>query len=150
MTTCGELMTASPSCCLSDVTVDQVAGLMKRDDVGLIPVVSERTHKLVGVITDRDIALKVVANHRDPMSTTVSEVMTADPICCRPQESAEALMELMASNQVRRIPIVDDGGVIIGIVAQADLATRLGRPEQTGQVVEAISDGQSNASQALI
>ncbi len=150
MTTCGELMTPSPSCCRADVTVDQVAELMKRDDVGLIPVVSDKSQKLVGVITDRDIAVKVVANHRDPMSTIVSEVMTEDPICCRPQESAEALMELMASNQVRRIPIVDDRGVIMGIVAQADLATRLGRPEQTGQVVEAISGEQNGATRALI
>jgi CBS domain-containing protein len=150
MTTCGELMTPNPSCCRSDATVDQVAELMKRDDVGLIPVVSDRTHKLVGVITDRDIAVKVVANHRDPASTAVSEVMTDHPIACRPQESAEALMELMASNQVRRVPIVDDRGVILGIVAQADLATRLGRPEQTGQVVEAISSGQSGTTHALI
>jgi CBS domain-containing protein len=150
MTTCGELMTPNPSCCRSDVTVDQVAELMKRDDVGLIPVVSDRTHKLVGVITDRDIAMKVVANHRDPMSTAVSEVMTDRPIACRPQESAEALMELMASNQVRRVPIVDDSGAILGIIAQADLATRLGRPDQTGQVVEAISSGQSSTTTALI
>jgi CBS domain-containing protein len=143
MMTCGELMTPSPTCCRSDVTVDQAAELMKRDDIGIVPVVSDRTAKLIGVITDRDIAIKVVADHRDPHATTVSEVMTPAPIYCRPHESTEAVMEVMASNQIRRVPIVDDEGVILGIVAQADVATRLGRPEQTGQVVQAISNNES-------
>jgi CBS domain-containing protein len=150
MTTCGELMTPSPSCCRGDITIDQAAELMKRDDVGLIPVVSDASAKLIGVITDRDIAVKVVAGHRDPRMTTVGEVMTPDPIFCRPQESAEALMELMASNQIRRVPIVDDVGAIIGIVAQADLATRLGRPEETAQVVEAISEGQNGTTRTFL
>lgn len=146
MTTCGELMTPSPRCCNADQTIDQAAELMRREDVGLIPVVAGGSAKLVGVVTDRDIAMKVVAEHRDPRTTTVGEVMTPDPVFCRPQESAEALIELMASNQVRRMPIVDDGGAILGIIAQADLATRLGRPEQTGQLVEAISDTESSAA----
>jgi len=140
MTTCGELMTPSPRCCAASDTVERAAALMRGENVGLIPVVADHEGKLLGVVTDRDIVVKVVAAHRDPSVTAIGEIMTPDPIFCRPQESAEALIELMASNQVRRMPIVDDAGAILGIVAQADLATRLGRPEQTGQLVEAISD----------
>jgi CBS domain-containing protein len=113
---------------------------MKREDVGLVPVVSDNSTKLIGVITDRDIVLNIVAAGRDPNATAVSEVMTTDPVSCLPQESIEAAMELMASRQVRRIPIVDNDGTIVGIVAQADIATRVAAPQATGQVVQAISE----------
>lgn len=138
--TCGEMMTPNPACCPGDYTIDQAAQLMKAKDVGLVPVVTDRSAKLIGVLSDRDIVLKVVAGDRDVRSTTVSEVMTPNPVVCHPDESTDAALERMATNQVRRIPIVDDQGVIVGIIAQADVATRLGRPEQTGQVVEAISE----------
>lgn len=138
--TCGEMMTPNPTCCQGDATVDQAAQLMKADDIGLIPVVSEPLAKLIGVLTDRDIVLKVVASGRDPRSTAVREVMTPNPVVCRPEDSTAAALELMASNQVRRMPIVDGRGAILGIIAQADVATRLGSPEQTAQVVEAISE----------
>lgn len=145
MTTCEELMTPGPRCCGADDTIDQAAELMRRENIGLVPVVAGRNGKLVGVLSDRDIVVKVVAAGRDPRATAVSEVMTPDPIACRPQESTDALMELMALNQVRRVPIIDESGGLVGIIAQADLATRLGRPEQTGQVVRAISDDEASA-----
>jgi len=114
---------------------------MQREDVGLVPVVADgTTPKLIGVLTDRDIAVKVVAAGRDPRGTAVSEVMTAEPIACLPDESIEAVMELMASRQIRRVPIVDSDGSIVGIVAQADIATRVANPSETGQVVQAISE----------
>jgi CBS domain-containing protein len=113
---------------------------MQREDVGLVPVVSENSSKLIGVLTDRDIVLKVVAAGLDPRNTAVSEVMTSEPIACLQQESVDAVMELMASRQVRRIPIVDNDGAVIGIVSQADIATRVASPEETGQVVQAISE----------
>ena len=113
---------------------------MKREDVGLVPVVSQDGGKLIGVLTDRDIVLKVIADGRDPKSTAVTEVMSSSPVTCLPQESVEAVMELMASRQVRRIPIVDRDGALVGIVAQADVATRIANPQETGQVVQAISE----------
>ena len=138
--TCAEVMTPSPTCCQPAHTTVDVAELMQREDVGLVPVVGENNAKLIGVITDRDIVLKVVAAGRDPKATAVSEVMTTDPVSCLPQESIEAAMELMSSRQVRRIPIVDKDGAIVGIVAQADIATRVATPAATGQVVQAISE----------
>jgi CBS domain-containing protein len=133
-------MTPSPTCCQPSHTAVDVAELMKREDVGLVPVVSDNSTKLIGVITDRDIVLNIVAAGRDPKATAVSEVMTTHPVSCMPQESIEAAMELMASRQLRRIPIVDQDGTIVGIVAQADIATRVAAPQATGQVVQAISE----------
>lgn len=138
--TCEELMTPSPTCCSPDHSSVEAAELMQREDVGLVPVVDGQSSKLVGVITDRDIAVKVVAAGRDPRGTVVSQVMTSDPACCRPNEPIEAVVELMTRRQVRRVPIVDNTGAIVGIVSQADIATRLANPKETGQVVQAISE----------
>jgi CBS domain-containing protein len=138
--TCGELMTPSPTCCQPSHTVVEVAEIMQREDVGLVPVVEEPSHKLIGVLTDRDIVLNVVAAARDARSTAVSEVMTTDPASCQEQDSIETVMQQMASRQVRRIPIVDKDGAIVGIVSQADIATRLSNPRETGEVVQAISE----------
>src|SRR5688572_13119032 len=114
--TCAEVMTPSPTCCNPQDTTIEAAELMKREDVGLVPVVSEDGRKLIGVLTDRDIAIKVVADGRDPRSTAVTEVMSTDIVTCLPQETVETAMELMATRQVRRIPIVDRDGSIVGIV----------------------------------
>ena len=138
--TCAELMTPAPSCCHPEHTTVEAAELMQREDVGLVPIVDGSNSKLIGVLTDRDITLKVVAAGRDPRGTSVSEVMTPEPVACLDQESIEFVMELMASRQVRRIPIVDKDGAIVGIISQADIATRLSSPQETGQVVQAISE----------
>jgi CBS domain-containing protein len=138
--TCAEVMTLSPTACTPAHTATEAAELMLREDVGLVPVTSQDAKKLIGVLSDRDIVLKVVAAGRDPRNTAVTEVMTADVVSCLPHESIETAMELMATRQVRRIPIVDRDGSLVGIVAQADIATRLASPEETGQVVQAISE----------
>lgn len=138
--TCAEVMTPSPTCCTSQHTAIEAAELMQREDVGLVPVIADDGRKLIGVITDRDIVLKVVAEGRDPRSTAVTEVMSTDVVTCLPQESVETVMEQMASRQIRRIPIVDRDGSIVGIVSQADVATRIANPQETGQVVQAISE----------
>ena len=141
MTTCEELMTPNPTSCKAEDTIEEAAEMMKRENVGLIPVVGEKGARLIGVVTDRDIVVNVVAAGRDPKQTAVSEVMTPEPIACRAQDPASKILDLMAARQVRRIPIVDDRGALVGIVAQADVALRLRDPHQTGEVVEAISSG---------
>lgn len=137
--TCEEVMTPSPACCQPNQTTVDAAEVMQREDVGLVPIVGTNT-RLIGVLTDRDIALKVVAAGRDPRGTAISEVTTPDPVSCLPQQAVETVMELMASRQVRRVPIVDKDGAIVGIVSQADIATRLASPKETGDVVQAISE----------
>ena len=137
---CADLMTKEPVCCLPTDTAARAAQLMKDADVGPIPVVeNEQSKRLVGIVTDRDLALKVVAEGRDPNAAKVEEVMTREPLTCRPEDDARKAVDLMAERQLRRIPVVDEGGKIVGIVAQADVAIKAETPEKTATVVEEIS-----------
>lgn len=137
---CSEVMTKNPECCLSNDSVVKAAQLMKRLNVGPIPIVeSEENRKLVGFLTDRDLALKVVAEGRDPKSTKVEEVMTHKVVTCHMDEDLQKAMDVMAENQLRRIPVVDSSSKIIGIIAQADVATRLDQPVKTAEMVKDIS-----------
>ena len=138
--TCAEVMTPAPTACNPQHTAMDAAELMRREDCGLLPVISEDGRKLIGVLTDRDIVLKVVAEGLDPRNTAVGDVMTTEVVTCLPQESVEMAMEQMATRQVRRIPIVDRDGSLAGIVSQADVATRIASAQETGQVVQAISE----------
>jgi CBS domain-containing protein len=141
MPTCAQVMTKEPVCCLRGETVERAAQIMKDESVGPVPVVETYEDKtLIGIVTDRDIALRVVAEGRDPMTTTVETVMSRVLETCREEDDVNVAMELMADHQLRRIPIVNDGGQIVGIIAQADIATRLEEPETTAKVVEEISE----------
>jgi CBS domain-containing protein len=132
-------MTRNPACIEPGDTVSQVAQLMKRRNVGSVPVVEDMTSMiLVGIITDRDLAIKVIAEGRDPAQAKVGEVMTANPISCSPDDDIQRALEIMARNQVRRLPVVERREVI-GIIAQADIATRLNAPADTAALVEQIS-----------
>ncbi|HZM19538.1 MAG TPA: CBS domain-containing protein [Gaiellaceae bacterium] len=131
-----DLMTESPRTVGSDVTVVEAARVMRDDDFGLVPVVDG--DRLVGTVTDRDIAIRVVAEERDPSSTTVREIASADLVTIDPEQELGEALRLMAQHQVRRLPVVEEDGRLVGIVAQADVA-RHGDDTQTGQVVEQIS-----------
>ena len=140
MTICGNVMTESPKCCEPNDTAADVASLMKRENVGSVPVCTDgRSKKLIGVVTDRDLAMKIVAEGRDPKTTKVSDVMTENPVTCQPEEDLAIALESMEQYQVRRIPVIADGGRLVGIISQADIATRGGWPELTAEVVEYIS-----------
>jgi CBS domain-containing protein len=137
---CKEVMTEDPVCCLPGDTVDQAAQLMKDDDVGSIPVIADqKTKRLLGIITDRDLAMKVVAPAREVAAVRVEEVMTRDPVTCHADDDLDEAIDAMEMHQVRRIPVVDGNHRIIGIIAQADIATRVKEPETTAEVVEEIS-----------
>jgi CBS domain-containing protein len=138
---CSEVMTENPSCCLPGDTVFAAAQLMKSEDVGPIPIVNNKeTKKLEGMVTDRDLALKVVAEGLDPKNTGIEEVMTTGIVTCGPDDNVDGATELMEQHQVRRIPIVDDSNRLVGIIAQADIATRMNVPQKTAEVVEQISE----------
>lgn len=140
MTTCGDVMTADPVCCLGSDSVDKVAQMMRTEDVGPMPVVDNfQTRKLVGIVTDRDLAMKVVAEGRDNHMTRVRDVMTHDVATCHPEDDLQKALDAMATHQVRRIPVVDKNNAIVGIIAQADIATRQENPVKTSEVVEEIS-----------
>lgn len=140
MKTCRDVMTKDPLCCLGTETVDRAAQYMKETNVGSVPVVeSQQTKQLLGIITDRDLALKVVAEGRDTRSARVEEVMTRYPVTCRENDDLQVAIEAMARNQVRRIPVVNNAGYLVGIISQADIATRGDSARQTAEVVEEIS-----------
>ena len=110
--------------------------MMRDEDVGLAPIVEG--DRLVGTLTDRDIAIRVVAEGRDPESTTVREVASTELVTIDPSQSLDEALRLMAQHQVRRLPVVEEDGRLVGVLAQADVA-RHGDDSETGQVVERIS-----------
>ena len=140
MPNCSQLMTRDPVCCLASDTVDRAAQLMRQEDAGSLPVIeNHQNKKLLGIITDRDIALKVVADKRDVGSTRAQEVMTRNPVTCRADNDLQVALNAMASNQVRRIPVVDEKDQIVGIISQSDVATRVNEPAKTAELVTKIS-----------
>lgn len=137
---CRDLMTEDPTCCLPSDPVSKAAQLMKSENVGSVPVVQDhQTKKLIGIVTDRDLALQIVAEARDARSTKVEDVMTSGVTACRADDDLQKALDEMAEQQVRRIPVVDDSNRIVGIIAQADVATRIEAPKKTAEVVEEIS-----------
>jgi len=129
---------------MPDSMVAEAAKLMKRENIGPIPVIeNEQTRKLVGIVTDRDLALKIVAEGRDAKSTKVEAVMTRQVVTCHADDDVQKALDAMSEHQLRRIPVVDSDHRILGIISQADVATRVNQPEKTAAVVKGIS--RSNA-----
>ena len=137
---CANVMTREPACCDLGGTAADAARIMKAEDVGAVPVcLNRRTRKLIGILTDRDIAVYVVAKGRDPNHTQVTSVMTRNPLICRPEDDLQKALSVMESHQVRRISVVDEVGQLVGIIAQADVATRTQAVEVKAEMVERIS-----------
>ena len=130
-----EVMSSAVRTCKPEATVVDVARLMAKEDVGPIPVVAGG--RLVGLVTDRDLVVRVLAEGKDPKATKVGEIASRDLVTVSPDQDLDQALKLLAKNQVRRLPVVE-GGRVVGIVAQADIA-RLGKDAQTGEVVEEIS-----------
>jgi CBS domain-containing protein len=138
-----EIMTKDPRSVSPDTPVSEAARLMKEEDVGLVPVVervggAETRGRLVGVVTDRDIAIRAVAEGR-AVDVPVSEVMSGGVKTCGPEDSVEEAMNLMGREQVRRIPIIDERGSLVGVVAQADIVRMSGKDRKAEPTVEQIS-----------
>ena len=137
-----ELMSKNPACCTPDDTVQRAARLMVDCDCGCIPVVEDsESNRLVGVITDRDIAIRAIGHGRGA-DTKVRDVMTTDVRTAQPDDEVDAVEIIMIREQVRRVPVVDPDGRCVGIIAQADLAVKHGAAtdSEVGRVVERISE----------
>lgn len=138
--TCSEVMTPAPVTCRPGDPIVDAARLMRSYDVGSLPVVKDdESQVLVGVITDRDIAIRVVAEGRDVADTTVADVMSAEVVTCKTTDLYQEALQTMGANQLRRMPVIDEQRRVVGIIAQADVATRIAQPTTTGALVEAIS-----------
>jgi len=135
-----DIMSKDPMCVTPETPLVDAARLMKDENIGVVPVVeSTANRRLVGVLTDRDIAIRAVAEGRDGSSTSVGHIMSSDVRTSSPDDSIDDVMELMGREQVRRIPIVDDRGTLVGIVAQADIVIEARDNKKAERTVEKIS-----------
>ena len=134
-----EVMSANPACCTPNDSAQNAAKMMCDRNVGSIPVVADhQSRALVGMITDRDLCCSIVAHGLDPKTTLIQEFITYTPVSCRDRENVATCERLMQEHQVRRIPVVDAEGRVIGIVSQADLALK-DKPERVHKTVAEIS-----------
>jgi CBS domain-containing protein len=131
-----DAMTEDPRSIGASASVVEAAQLMREEHIGSLPVTDDK--RLVGMVTDRDITTRVVAESADPKKTSVGDVYSRDLISVEPDKDLDEALRLMARHQVRRLPVVENGR-LVGIVAQADIALR-DDEKRTGQLVEAISE----------
>ena len=133
-----DIMTPNPACCTRYASLTDVARMMCDHDCGAIPVVEDYSRKLIGIISDRDIAVRTLGQGRNPFHLMASDCMTMVVTTMRPEDSVEECAERMQEQKVRRIVVVDEKGNCCGIVSQADLA-RHAPKQTTGQVVRELS-----------
>ena len=131
-----EVMTDRPRCVTPETPISEAARLMKSDDVGSLPILEGE--RLAGIVTDRDIVLQAVAEEKDPRGMPVREVASRELVTIGPEEDLSEALKLMASHQVRRIPVVDEDSKLVGIVAQADIAREV-KDKDSGQMLQGIS-----------
>jgi len=134
-------MTTDLVTCTPEATVVEAARLMKTEDIGPVLIVdNDNSRTLVGILTDRDIVVKVIADGQDVNATRVGDVMSKKLVTCRADDDVDVAMKAMAQFQLRRIPVVEEDMKLVGIIAQADVATRTDAPEKTAEVVKEISE----------
>lgn len=143
-----EIMTADPACCTADTTLPEVARMMVEHDCGEIPVVDNQTNKLpVGVVTDRDIVCRTVANGLNPLDLTAADCLSTPIVTVTPDMSLEECYQIMEEKRVRRIPVVNEQGSCCGIVALADIALHTGK-RVAGEIIKEVSEPTLTASGA--
>ena len=142
-----DVMTSDPACCSPESTAREAARMMRENDCGCVPVVEGQSKRVVGVVTDRDIACRGVAEGKGP-ETPVREIMSKDPQCCHPGDDIAGVEQIMMRAQVRRVPVVDAKGNCVGMIAQADLALNdeAANDSEIGRVVERISEPASSGT----
>jgi CBS domain-containing protein len=134
--TAREIMSGGAECIGENETIAVAAKKMAKLDVGSLPICGE-DDRLKGMLTDRDIVVKVLAQGKDPAATKASELAQGKPVMIGADDSAEQALHMMTEHKIRRLPVIDERR-LVGVVSQGDLATALGR-EQVGELVQAIS-----------
>ena len=141
-----EIMTTDPACCTAETTLPEVARMMVDKDCGEIPVVENKSSKIpVGVVTDRDIVCRTVANGLNPLDLTAADCMTKPIVTVTPDMSLEECCRIMEEKLIRRVPVVDDRGACVGMLAVADVARHTGK-NVAGHIVKEVSEPTSSAS----
>ena len=144
-----ELMSRNPATCTPDTDLERAARMMETHDCGCLPVVDNGSGRLVGVITDRDIALRAVGHGQLPQSH-VADVMSAEVSCCHPVDDIETVQRIMTDRQVRRVPVVDEDGICVGMIAQADLALHNLPDHDVAKTVERISEPSPSGRREMV
>jgi CBS domain-containing protein len=137
-----DVMTTNPACVSAKDSIRDVAKIMVREDTGVVPVVDGK--KVIGMITDRDIVVRLVAEGKDPSSAKVNEAMTKDVRSVKEDSSVSDALQLMSSAQIRRVAVVNNNNEIVGIVSMKDIATESRDTAGVGKTVEKISEGRPN------
>jgi CBS domain-containing protein len=137
--TCKEIMTANPATCTPTAHVQAVALIMSEEDVGVVPVIDEKSKRLVGLVTDRDLCLEVVAGGKSPQEVRVSTVMSRPLATCLADDNLQLCLDLMKEHQLRRIPIIDESGHCVGIISQRDIALHVSQPQEIHETIREIS-----------
>jgi CBS domain-containing protein len=133
-----DVMTRNPACCAPDTNLQQVACMMVEYDCGAIPVIDAGSGKPIGIVTDRDITVRAVANCKNPLELSARDCMTA-PVCTIGEDaSLDECLDLVEAKQIRRMLVVDRAGKCIGIVAAADLAEHASK-RKAGELLQKVS-----------
>jgi len=136
-----DIMTADVATATPDTTLEEIATIMKRDDVGSVPIVEDK--ELYGIITDRDIVLRCIAEGQHPGEVRAEDILTEDLHTVEPDDDVEEAAELMSRHQVRRLPVVEDGR-LVGMIAIGDIAVKEGDDRRSGDTLQDISRGVKN------
>lgn len=134
-----EIMTSNPATCSPETSLQEVARTMEARDCGALPITTSAGTGVVGIITDRDIAIRAVAKGRNPLDLTAESCMTSPGVTITDEVDVDECMKLMEAKKIRRVPVVDASGSLVGIVAQADIARHESRRE-TGELVRGVSE----------
>ena len=139
-----DIMTKNPTCCTPSDSARDAARVMREKDCGCVPVIDPSSKRVVGIVTDRDLALRAIAEGKNP-DTKLNELMTPVASCCGPNDDLKDIERTMTDRQVRRVPIVDAEGCCVGIISQADIARAARRDadvteHEVALVVERISE----------
>lgn len=140
---CRDIMTKNPTAANREMTLQEVAVLMRDGDFGVLPVVEKDSNRLVGILTDRDIVVRAVADGKNISETSVGEAMSEKLYTAKPDDFVFEAVRTMGERQVRRIAIVDDEGVLQGIIAMADIALETEDQREIAETLEDISSGKS-------
>ena len=142
--TARDVMTPNPVCCSPETPLDQVARLMRQNDCGEIPIVDSTDHP-IGVVTDRDIVCRVVADGKNPMAYTAETCMSQAVVTVPADAPLEEVISAMERHQIRRVPVVDEKGCCTGIISQADVAWT-GPQRKVAELVREVSRDTVSAS----
>lgn len=136
-----DVMTSNVVTATLETTLEEIAAMMKAEDTGAIPVVEE--DELIGIITDRDIVIRCVAEGRDPAEVSAEDIVTEDIEVVDPETDVKEALEIMGSRQIRRLPVVDMGE-LVGMLSIGDLAVKRHDERKTGEVLKDVSQGVKN------